>query len=157
MAAENRSTVVHQAPMVWRLRESEMDIVCPWLLPALQKRWPRLNSDGISHWFKSAMADRRTLFARTANMAGMWHSLSDVLEPTPVIVEKFVRGTDYATNEEACVLYGYMKEWAKQIGARECVIGMDSDASMGHAVQSLQSLSTPCKKRTVYTLSMQGE
>ncbi len=143
-------------PLVWRVTESDLDTICPWLLPALQKRWPRLHTDGISYWFKSAVGDRRTLFIRTANVVGMWHSLSDILEPEPVIVEKFVRSNDNATIEEQILLYKYVKEWSQQIRARECILGLDTDVGMTTNVQpALQSFKSPCRKKTIYVLSFE--
>lgn len=90
-------------------------------------------------------------------MVGMWHSTADILEPSPIVIEKFVRGTGFATNEEAVMLYRYAKEWARQIRARECVLGTDTDASMTHVAQALQTLATPCRKKTIHVLSMQED
>jgi hypothetical protein len=142
-------------PLVWRVKDTDLDSICPWVLPALKKKWPRLNEDGISYWFKSAIGDRSTLFARTQNVVGMFHVVRDILEPSPTVMEKFVRANDEATSDEKNLVYGMMKEWAISIKARECVIGLDSDSNMsGHVVPYLSTLATPLTKRQIYRLSL---
>lgn len=151
-------TIPQPAPaQMWRVTESELDKIEKWLVPELRKAWPRMHEEGIHFWFKSAIGDRRTLFIRTKNVVGMFHIVADVLEPVPVVVEKFVRER-VTSKEESALLYTAAKDWARVIGAREMKFDLDSDSAMQtHIVPALGTLETPVRRRTYYNVLLKPE
>lgn len=159
MAAEYN--LAPRRPAVWKVTEVELQPLYYWLAPRLREKYPRLQEDGLLHWLRCAMSDRRTTLVRTENVVGMFYIHTDVLEPQPIVIERFVRSNDAATKEEQQQLYTYVRDWAQSIKARELRFGFDTDCNMQQTTQG-QGISvilqderknSTVRKKTTYTAS----
>lgn len=112
---------------VWAMREVDIEPVLAWLHPALQKKWPRCMESSLRFWLKTAIMDRLTHVVCSENVCAMVQVIIDVKEPEPRVVETFLRGNKGAEDADRYMVYDYLASWSKSIGAREFVIGMDSD------------------------------
>lgn len=140
---------------VWRVKEPELDGICAWLVPLLKEEWPRLSVDGVWLWLRATMNERTALLIRTKNVVGLFYHSSDVLEPWPIVTEKFVRCRE-KDQEGTCLLYQFAKTWASGIGARELRFDLDSDAAMIHVRPALQTMDTTVSTRTYYAAILKG-
>ena len=133
-------------PRVWRVKETELDELFEWLVERLIDRWPRLNREGLWAMLRAATGDRLALFLRTENVTGIFEiSPGNVLESSPIINERFVRqkGRHMHTkeNEQSILLYQYVRDYGRQIGAREFNFGRDTDSSLKpHISSGLQDI-----------------
>ena len=111
---------------VWRVTDVELDDIA-WVLPALQKQWPRLDEGQCRNWFKAAIADRYTMFVRTKNVVGMAQFDANVKEPWPVVREIFIRAKEGYEPSEPLMIHRRFAEWAIGISAKEYQFKTDSD------------------------------
>jgi hypothetical protein len=130
-------------PKVWRMKDTELDEVHSWLVERLRERWPRLNPEGLWVMLRAAIADKHCILVRTADVVGLFDIMPGyVLENKPILTERFVRqkGRHMHTkdNEQGILLYQHVRDYGRQIGAREFNFGNDTDQPYATIASALQ-------------------
>ena len=106
--------------------DRDLDQIVPWLLPSLQKDWPRLAEDNLRYWLRAAINDRTAKLCRTDLVVGLYFMQRDVLEPDGVVREKFFRHNKASADEQR-MFYRDVREWARSIKARYLIVNEDSN------------------------------
>lgn len=97
-----------------------------WVLPSLQKSWPRLTEEAALTWFRDAIGGRFMLFLKTKNAVGMASFNASHKEPMNIVSEEFIRAKDGYEPAEILLMHKSFAEWAIAIGAKEYVWKTDS-------------------------------
>lgn len=130
---------------VWRVRYSELLEVDLMVTAKLKTAWPNLSEGGVGHWLRMSMNDRMACFCRTENVVGLFNAMNSVLDPRPIVVERFVRSKK-PSPKEALALYTFVRDWAVSINALALQFGVDTDVKVIEHV--IEKWNTPVKKTT---------
>lgn len=145
-----------ERPKVWRVQEPDLAEL-QWLPARLAKEHPAFDPGSLFAWMRSAITDRMSLLVRTEKIVGLFTVETSPLDPgRPSVRERFVRSME-KDNDQATLLYAFVRDWAAGIGARELAYDIDSDCSMVSHVNSAMSdirRDFSVRKSVVYTVVM---
>jgi hypothetical protein len=102
-----------------------------WLIPRLMKVNPHLTMRNAQGWLSSIINSNEFLFLRQDHSAALAQCIrSFILDPIPVVQERFVFAEEEKYIDEASAFYDDFGRWAKGMGCKNILVNENSDVPM---------------------------
>jgi hypothetical protein len=119
------------APTVRRLSLADLTGKSGWILTRLGLLYPTKSEVVLANWFRMLVSRNDCLFIRTDHAVAFAEVVVlNLMDEHPVIYERFVWCEDRQSNhhiEEAMILYGEFRRWAKSMSIAKVIVNQSSD------------------------------
>jgi hypothetical protein len=125
---------------VRHITKDEIISIAEWAIPRYKERHPRLTIDRMLPILLEAVADRDNFqLIRTDNACGLFVVEQSPWEPLKTVCDIFAVGRAGCGSAafEACRLYKYAMDWAKDIGGIEFRYGTDGLSDLSGIAQRI--------------------
>jgi hypothetical protein len=119
------------APTIRRFSPADLSDKAGWIMEKLRRRYPHKSEITIANWLRALVTRNDCLFIRTDHAIALAEVVVlDLMDDHPVIYERFVFCENRQSNqhiEEALIIYGELRRWAKSMSVERIVVNQSSD------------------------------
>ena len=119
------------APTIRRFSTSDLTSSAGWIMEKLRALYPNKSEVMLANWLRQAANRNDCLFIRTDHAVAFAEVVViNLMDEHPVIYERFVWCENRQSNqhiEEAMMLYGEFRRWAKSMSIAKVIVNQSSD------------------------------